>query len=97
MILQASGGNEFGDLLLERLADALDVSESFFFDDFAQGFGQVFERAGGVQVGASLERFLSFQLEQRADLDQNFRDFLFVHARHRKPRSSEEKMNWRRE
>ena len=37
-------------------------------------------RAGGVEIGAGLERILALQLQQRRDVDQHFRYLVLVHA-----------------
>ena len=72
VILALPGGNYFGNLFLQRPADAL------YFPEPARGgqFGQVgleaADGAGGVQVGAALVGILSFDLKQSGDLFQDF-------------------------
>ena len=46
---------------------------------FRQRFAQAFNRARGICVGARLERVFALQFKQCADLEQNFRDLVFVH------------------
>ena len=43
VIRQLPGGDEFGDLLLERLADAFDFAEPLFGDEFVQRFVQALQ------------------------------------------------------
>ena len=65
VILQLAGGDEFGDLLLERLADAFDFAQALFGDELVQRLAQRLERARGILIGAGLERVLALQLQQR--------------------------------
>jgi hypothetical protein len=81
VVFQAARRDEFGHLFLDALADAGDLSQSIFRDHLLQRLGEVLQRAGRVRVGAGFERVLALQLQQRADLDEQFRDFAFVHAR----------------
>ena len=79
VILQAAGGDEFGDLLLERIADAFDVAHALFGNHFIQRLAQGLNGAGGVLIRAGLERILSLQLQQRRDVDQHFGYVILVH------------------
>ena len=72
--------NEFSDFLLQRVADAFDFAQTIFRNDLGERLVQGFNRAGGVGVGAGLERIFALQFQQRADAHENFRDLIFVHA-----------------
>ena len=84
---QFAGGDQFGDFFLERLSDAFDFPQAVFRDEFVERLGQSFERAGGVGVGAGLERVLTLEFKQRADFVQNFRHAIFVHVKNMNPQN----------
>ena len=62
-----------------RFANAFDFAEAVLGDELRQRLARGLDRARGIGVGARLERVLAFQLQQRADADQNFCDLIFVH------------------
>ena len=74
-----AGRRQFHDLLLNRFADAFDLSQPIFADELLQRFRKAFERTRGSGIGARLERVFALQLQQYADLDQNFGYLIFVH------------------
>ena len=80
VILQAAGGDEFGDLLLERLANAFELAQARFGDQLVERLAQGLDRAGGVLIGAGLERVLTLQLQQRPNADQHFGYLVLVHG-----------------
>jgi hypothetical protein len=65
---EPAGGDEEGDLLLQRFADALEFRQAVFGDEGLERFGQAFERAGGRRIGPGLEGVLARELEEDADL-----------------------------
>ena len=80
VILQPPRRHEFRDLLLQCLADALDVAKPVFLHHLRQRLGQRFDGARAILIRARLERILPLQFQQGADLDQNLRHTFFVHA-----------------
>ena len=81
VIGQLSGRCEFGDLFLQRLADALDLAQPVLRDDFVERLVQGFERARRIGIGARLERVLALEFEQHANLGEHSGDLVFVHRR----------------
>jgi hypothetical protein len=65
---------------LEAFAHAFDLAEPVFRHQLVQGLGQAFQGPSRVRVGARLEGVSPFQLQQGANLVQDFRDLVFVHA-----------------
>src|SRR5262245_16352433 len=75
IIAEFAGGNQFVDLFRDAFADAFDLIEATLGDDLHQRLIQTFERARGVVVSASFERILAFEFQERANLDEDFRNF----------------------
>jgi len=61
------------------------IPDRRFRHEFFQRFAQAFQRPRGVVISARLERIFPFQLEQRADRDQHFRNLILIHAPNMKP------------
>jgi hypothetical protein len=80
VILQLPGGDEFGDLLLERIANAFGVGQARLGDHFVQRLTQGLNGAGGVEISPALERILTLQLQQRRNINQHFGYLILVHA-----------------
>ena len=79
VIGEAAGGGQLGDLLSQRLADALDVAQAFLLDELGQRLGEALESARAVLVGARLERVLTLQLEEHPDLLEDVRNLILLH------------------
>lgn len=79
VVAEASGGDELGNFVAEAFADALDLVEALFGHDLFQGFVEVFDGAGGVQVGAGFEGVFTLEFKQGADLGQDGGDLFLVH------------------
>ena len=77
---ELAGGDELGDLVHERVAEALEFAEALLGDEFLQWLGQALQRACGVVVGAGLEGVLALEFQQRANLGEHGGDLLFIHA-----------------
>jgi hypothetical protein len=69
VILELPGGDEFGDLLLERVADAFEFAEAFFLHEFLQWLIQALDDARAVEIGACFERILALEFQQGSDLN----------------------------
>ena len=80
VVSQFAGGDQFSDLFLDALADAFDFGKTVLGDELLERLSQAFEGARGVFIGARLERVLPFEFKQGADLHQDFRHAIFVHA-----------------
>ena len=79
MVGEGAGAHEGGDLLRERLADPLEAREAALPDQVVHLVLEAPEGAGGVEVGAALERVLALDLEEGGDLLEDVRDFAVVH------------------
>jgi hypothetical protein len=77
---QPAGGDEDGDLLLERVAETLHLSQALFGDERFQRFGKAFEGARGVGVGPGLEGVFALQFQEHADLLKDLRHIVFGHG-----------------
>ncbi len=80
VILQLAGRNQLGDLLLQRLADALHLPQPLLGHHLFQRLAQRLNRPRRVQIRRRLERILPLQLQQRRNADQHFRYLILVHA-----------------
>ena len=72
---------ELCDFFPGRLADAFDRGEPFLRDELLERFRERLQRAGGVGVGADLERILALQLQQPGDVFENNSDLVLVHCK----------------
>ena len=80
VVLQLSGGDEFGDFLGQRFADAFDLPE---FAVAHRGFQIArvhFHRARSGDVGADLERIFALEIEQLRDAGEGIGDGLLGHG-----------------
>ena len=77
---QGAGGDQAGDLVLERLTEALEFTEAVLGHELLQRLGQPLKNAGPIVVGSGLEGVLSLQLQQCTDLRQHRGDLVLVHA-----------------
>ncbi len=80
VISQATGGDEFGDFLLQGVAQAFDLAQAILSDQARDRLRQVFDRAGGILIRPRLEGVFPFQFEERPDLHQDGRHLIFFHA-----------------
>jgi hypothetical protein len=67
--------------LLERVADAGQFTEAIFGHERRDVALEIVQRAGGVRVGARLERVLPLELQEDGDLFENVGDLRFIHDR----------------
>ncbi len=81
VIGEFAGGDEFGDLFLDGVADAFDLGQALFGDQFLQRFAERFEGAGGIRVGPGFEGILALQLQQHPNVFQNLRHLASIHDR----------------
>ena len=80
VILELARLDQFGDLVLQRVADAGKFPEPILGHELGDIALIIIERAGGVGVGAGLEWVLALQLEQDGDFLKNVGDLRFVHG-----------------
>ena len=85
VVPQLPGRDEFGDFLLEGLADSFHLAKPLLRDDFVERLVETLKGSGGVLIGANLERVFALQIEQHPDVHQNGRDLVFVHFRWSSP------------
>ena len=86
VIRQLARRHQFPNLLLQRLADPLNLPQPPFGHNLVQRLVQGLHRARPVQVGPGLERILPFQLQQRRYAHQNLCNLILVHASNMKPK-----------
>src|SRR5262249_48817186 len=76
---QVAGGDQGGDLVAERFADARNLAELARGDDVVQVRLHLFDGSRRVEVSATAKGVLALQLQDGADLVEDGGDLLFVH------------------
>ena len=67
-VTEFSRGDEFGDLLLQRLADPFETREALLGHELFQRLGQPFNCSRAILIGARLEGIFTLQFQKGADL-----------------------------
>jgi len=81
VVFEFSIANEGGYFFGGGFADPVHRLQSVFLDEFLEGLGKGFQRAGRVRIRADLERILVLEFEQPRDVFKDDDDVVFAHSR----------------